>query len=87
VPRINVLLSASTLRRPPQFTDTISWSLDLVAGAVSMVSIPRDMVDVPLPDGSRFSDKINSRLYGGTTSQTPPRAARGRMSDGRPAPC
>jgi LCP family protein required for cell wall assembly len=42
-------------------TDTmIVASLDPVAGAVSMVSVPRDMVDVPLPDGRVFRPKINS---------------------------
>ena len=42
-------------------TDTmIVASLDPVAGAVSMVSVPRDMVDVPLPDGRVFRPKLNS---------------------------
>jgi len=42
-------------------TDTmIVASLDPVAGAVSMISVPRDMVDVPLPDGRTFRPKINS---------------------------
>jgi LCP family protein required for cell wall assembly len=42
-------------------TDTmIVASLDPSAGAVSMVSVPRDMVDVPLPDGRTFRPKINS---------------------------
>jgi LCP family protein required for cell wall assembly len=42
-------------------TDTmIVASLDPIAGAVSMVSVPRDMVDVPLPDGRVFRNKINS---------------------------
>jgi LCP family protein required for cell wall assembly len=35
-------------------------SLDPVGETVSMISIPRDMVDVPLPDGRRFRGKINS---------------------------
>jgi len=35
-------------------------SLDPVGGTVSMVSIPRDMVDVPLPNGRKFAGKINS---------------------------
>ena len=34
-------------------------SLDPVTETVSMVSIPRDMVDVPLPDGRKFTGKIN----------------------------
>jgi LCP family protein required for cell wall assembly len=42
-------------------TDTmIVASLDPIAGAVSMVSVPRDMVDVPLPDGRTYRNKINS---------------------------
>jgi LCP family protein required for cell wall assembly len=41
-------------------TDTmIVASLDPIAGAVSMVSVPRDMVDVPLPDGRTFRPKLN----------------------------
>jgi LCP family protein required for cell wall assembly len=41
-------------------TDTmIVASLDPIAGTVSMVSVPRDMVDVPLPDGRVFRPKIN----------------------------
>ena len=34
-------------------------SLDPVTETVSMVSIPRDMVDVPLADGRKYSGKIN----------------------------
>ncbi len=34
-------------------------SLDPVTKTVSMISIPRDMVNVPLPDGRVFSAKIN----------------------------
>lgn len=63
VPRINVLLIGvdAGVGRRTFLTDTmIVASLDPVAGSVSMVSIPRDMVDVPLPDGSRFRGKINS---------------------------
>lgn len=42
-------------------TDTmIVASLDPVSGAVSMVSLPRDTVDVPLGDGRVFRGKINS---------------------------
>jgi LCP family protein required for cell wall assembly len=47
--------------RGEALTDTmIVASLDPVAGAVSMVSVPRDMVDVPLPDGRTFHPKVNS---------------------------
>ena len=42
-------------------TDTmIVASLDPLAGSVSMVSVPRDLVDVPLPDGRTYRNKINS---------------------------
>jgi LCP family protein required for cell wall assembly len=42
-------------------TDTmIVASLDPLSGTVSMVSVPRDTVDVPLPDGRVFRPKINS---------------------------
>ena len=41
-------------------TDTmIVASLDPVAGAVSMISVPRDLVDLPLPDGRVFRQKVN----------------------------
>jgi LCP family protein required for cell wall assembly len=42
-------------------TDTmVVASLDPVAGTVSLVSVPRDTVDVPLPGGGTFPEKINS---------------------------
>ncbi len=41
-------------------TDTmIVASLDPVAHAVSMISVPRDTVDLPLPTGGVYSGKIN----------------------------
>ncbi|MET1231787.1 MAG: LCP family protein [Candidatus Limnocylindrales bacterium] len=61
--RVNVLLIGvdAAPTRSTYLTDTmIVASLDPVAGTVSMVSIPRDMVDVPLPNGRRFAGKINS---------------------------
>ena len=46
--------------RGQALTDTmIVASLDPVAGAVTMVSIPRDLVDAPLPDGRVFRPKVN----------------------------
>ena len=62
VPRINVLLIGmdSGVGRNTALTDTmIVASLDPVAKTVSMVSIPRDMVDVPLADGRTYKAKIN----------------------------
>jgi polyisoprenyl-teichoic acid--peptidoglycan teichoic acid transferase len=47
--------------RQTYLTDTmIVASLDPVARTVSMVSIARDTVDVPLPDGTIYRPKINS---------------------------
>jgi LCP family protein required for cell wall assembly len=47
--------------RSTSLTDTmIVASLDPVANTVSMVSVPRDTVDVPLPDGRVYRSKINS---------------------------
>jgi LCP family protein required for cell wall assembly len=62
VPRVNVLLIGvdAGVGRNTYLTDTmIVASLDPVSETVSMVSIPRDMVDVPLPDGRKFTGKIN----------------------------
>jgi LCP family protein required for cell wall assembly len=61
-PRVTVLLLGvdSGVGRNTALTDTmIVASLDPVAGTVSMVSIPRDMVDAPLPKGGKFSAKVN----------------------------
>jgi LCP family protein required for cell wall assembly len=61
-PRQNVLIIGvdQGVGRNTFLTDTmIVVSLDPVGQTVSMVSIPRDMVDVPLPDGRKFRGKIN----------------------------
>ena len=61
-PRVTVLLIGvdSGVGRNTALTDTmIVASLDPVGKTVSMVSIPRDMVDAPLPKGGKFSAKIN----------------------------
>jgi LCP family protein required for cell wall assembly len=51
----------SGVGRNTYLTDTmIIVSLDRVTRTVSMLSIPRDMVDVPMPDGRQYRDKINS---------------------------
>lgn len=60
--RVNVLVLGvdAGVGRRTFLTDTmIVVSLDPVGGTVSMLSIPRDMVDVPLPDGTIFPAKIN----------------------------
>jgi LCP family protein required for cell wall assembly len=47
--------------RNTYLTDTmIVVSLDRATRTVSMLSIPRDMVDVPMPDGRQYREKINS---------------------------
>ena len=61
--RINVLVIGvdAGIGRNTYLTDTmIVMSVDPVGHTVSMVSIPRDMVDVPLPDGRKYRGKINS---------------------------
>ncbi|HSO28396.1 MAG TPA: LCP family protein, partial [Candidatus Sulfomarinibacteraceae bacterium] len=51
----------SGVGRRTYLTDTmIIVSLEPATRTVSMLSIPRDMVDVPLPDGRQYRDKINS---------------------------
>ena len=60
--RMTVLLLGmdSGVGRTTALTDTmIVASLDPVAGTVSMVSVPRDLVDAPLPAGGAFSPKVN----------------------------
>jgi LCP family protein required for cell wall assembly len=61
-PRTTVLLIGmdSGVGRHTASTDTmIVASFDPVARTVSMVSIPRDLVDAPLPKGQTFRPKIN----------------------------
>lgn len=63
--RINVLLMGidSGPKRTQALTDSLMVvSLDPVGETVSMLSIPRDLVDVPLGNGQTFSPKINSLL-------------------------
>lgn len=60
--RFTVLLIGmdSGADRSHALTDTmIVASLDPIAGTVSMVSVPRDLVDTPLPDGRIFRPKLN----------------------------
>jgi LCP family protein required for cell wall assembly len=62
IPRVSVLLVGvdAGVGRNTYLTDTmIVASLDPVSETVSMVSVPRDMVDVPLADGRKFKGKIN----------------------------
>ncbi len=51
----------SGVGRNTYLTDTmIIVSLDRATRTVSMLSIPRDMVDVPMADGRTYRDKVNS---------------------------
>jgi LCP family protein required for cell wall assembly len=61
--RVTVLLIGqdSGVGRNTALTDTmIVASLDRVAKTVSMASVPRDLVDAPLPGGGTFAPKVNS---------------------------
>jgi LCP family protein required for cell wall assembly len=63
--RINVLLVGvdKLPDRSASLTDTmIVASLDPVGKTVSMVSLPRDMVNVPLANGDVYGPKLNSLL-------------------------
>ena len=63
--RINVLLVGvdSTKTRTEMLTDTMMVvSLDPVGHTVSMVSLPRDIVNVPLGNGDIYGPKLNSLM-------------------------
>ena len=63
--RINVLLiGVDALRtRTEDLTDTMMVaSLDPVGHTVSLLSIPRDLVDTPLGNGDTFAPKLNSLM-------------------------
>ena len=58
-------------------------SLDPVGHTVSMVSIPRDLVNVPLGGGDVYGPKLNSLMsYADVTTRTLP-AGRHRRARGR----
>jgi LCP family protein required for cell wall assembly len=63
--RVNVLLVGidAAPGRTTQLTDTmLVVSLDPIAGHSAMISIPRDLYGVPLPDGRVFNAKLNSLM-------------------------
>ena len=63
--RINVLLVGvdKLPNRTATLTDTMMVaSLDPVGKTVSLLSVPRDLIDTPLPDGNVFGPKLNSLL-------------------------
>jgi polyisoprenyl-teichoic acid--peptidoglycan teichoic acid transferase len=63
--RVNILLVGidSAPTRTTQLTDTmLVVSLDPVGGNSAMISIPRDLYGVPLPDGRTYNNKLNSLM-------------------------
>jgi polyisoprenyl-teichoic acid--peptidoglycan teichoic acid transferase len=63
--RVNILLVGidSAPSRTTQLTDTmLVVSLDPVGGTSAMVSVPRDLYGVPLPDGRPYNNKLNSLM-------------------------
>ena len=63
--RLTVLLVGvdKTTTRTEDLTDTmIVASIDPVLGTASMVSVPRDMIGIPLGDGRNFGPKLNSLM-------------------------
>ena len=63
--RINVLLVGvdATRRRTATLTDTMMVvSLDPVGHTISMLSLPRDLIDVPMSDGNVYGPKLNSLM-------------------------
>jgi LCP family protein required for cell wall assembly len=63
--RVNVLLLGvdSLPWRTTTLTDTMMVvSLDPVGKTISMLSVPRDLINVPLGDGNDFGPKINSLM-------------------------
>jgi LCP family protein required for cell wall assembly len=63
--RVNVLLVGldSAPGRTTELTDTmLVVSLDPAGGRSAMVSIPRDLYGVPLPDGRVFNNKLNALM-------------------------
>ena len=66
--RINILLTGidADENRNHALTDTILVvSLDPTTGDVAMVSFPRDLARLPMPNGKKFGPKINSLVtYG-----------------------
>jgi LCP family protein required for cell wall assembly len=63
--RINILLTGvdSSPHRRQRLNDTlIVVSIDPVTQEVAMISFPRDLSQLPLPDGRTYPDKINSLM-------------------------
>jgi LCP family protein required for cell wall assembly len=63
--RVNILLVGvdSAPKRTTQLTDTmLVVSLDPDGTASAMISVPRDLYGVPLPDGTPFNRKLNTLM-------------------------
>jgi LCP family protein required for cell wall assembly len=63
--RINILLVGVDKRgdRTATLTDTMMVaSIDPIGHTVSLVSLPRDLIDTPLGDGNTFAPKLNSLM-------------------------
>ena len=64
--RLTILLVGfdnTTERERSELTDTVILaSLDPAAGTISLLGLPRDLSDFPLPDGTVYRQKLNS-LY------------------------
>ena len=63
--RVNVLLIGidKTRLRTATLTDTMMVvSIDPVGDTVTMLSVPRDLIDVPLGNGDTFGPKLNSLM-------------------------
>lgn len=82
--RLNILLAGiddTTEREISEHTDTmIVASLDPVGGTVSLLGLPRDLTDFPLPSGAIYRDKLNGIYlevqgnpgrFGGTAGEEP----------------
>lgn len=83
--RINVLVIGvdTTDKRTATLTDTMMVaSLDPIGGSVSMVSLPRDLVNVPLGNGDVFGPKLNSLMaYADRHSETFPNGGMWALQD------
>jgi LCP family protein required for cell wall assembly len=63
--RVNILLvgTDSLPGRSTALTDTmLVVSIDPKGGASAMISVPRDLYGVPLPDGTPYNNKLNSLM-------------------------
>lgn len=62
--RVNILLVGvdSGFGRPQALTDTLLMVSIDSDGSSAMISVPRDLYGVPLPDGAPFNAKLNSLL-------------------------